>query len=402
MPGEIALALAAALILATVVAAVVVVRTRRVVATPTERATHEALHTASLAAHALRDGLNADSAQRAAPFLRRLTGADAVVVADEAGQRLAHDPPDDDAWPPDALAAADTAAAGALSGQRRTMAAHRAGAMIAQPLVTDGGDTLGVLVVVTAREPGPGTLGAIGEVARYAASQLELADLDASRARLDRAEVLALRAQISPHFIYNALNTIASFVRTDPARARELILEFADFTRYSFRAAGQYTTLSEELRNIDRYLTLERARFGEALTVRLQVAPEMLNVVVPFLALQPLVENAVRHGLAGRGGGTVEIVALDEGTDCVVTVEDDGAGMDPEALRSGPADALADGADASAGHSAHVGLTNVDHRLRAAFGNDYGLVVETAMGAGTKVIMRVPKFRSGVRAGGGA
>ena len=86
----------------------------------------------------------------------------------------------------------------------------------------------------------------------------------------------------------------------------------------------------------------------------------------------------------------------------VVTVEDDGAGMDPEALRSGPADALADGADASAGHSAHVGLTNVDHRLRAAFGNDYGLVVETAMGAGTKVIMRVPKFRSGVRAGGGA
>jgi two-component system LytT family sensor kinase len=397
MPGEIALALAAALIVATVVAAVVVVRTRRVVATPTERATHEALHTASLAAHALRDGLNADSALRAAPFLRRLTGADAVVVFDEAGQRLAHDPSDTHAWPPDALAEADT-----LAGQRRTMSGHRAGAMIAQPLVTDGGDTLGVLVVVTAREPGPGTLGAIGEVARYAASQLELADLDASRARLDRAEVLALRAQISPHFIYNALTTIASFVRTDPGRARELILEFADFTRYSFRAAGQYTTLSDELRNIDRYLTLERARFGEALTVRLQVAPEMLNVVVPFLALQPLVENAVRHGLAGRGGGTVEIVALDEGTDCVVTVEDDGAGMDPDALRSGPADALADGDDPSAGHSAHVGLTNVDHRLRAAFGNDYGLVVETAVGAGTKVIMRVPKFRSGVRAGGGA
>jgi two-component system LytT family sensor kinase len=245
-------------------------------------------------------------------------------------------------------------------------------------------------------------LGAIGEVARDAASQLELADLDASRARLDRAEVLALRAQISPHFIYNALNTIASFVRTDPDRARELILEFADFTRYSFRAAGQYTTLAEELGNIDRYLTLERARFGNALKVRLQVAPEMLNVVVPFLALQPLVENAVRHGFAGRGGGSVEIVARDDGTDCVITVEDDGVGMDPGALRSGPADALADATPDAAGHSAHVGLTNVDHRLRATFGNDYGLVVETAMDAGTKVIMRVPKFRSGVRAGGGA
>jgi two-component system LytT family sensor kinase len=227
-------------------------------------------------------------------------------------------------------------------------------------------------------------------VARYAASQLELAELDASRARLDRAEVLALRAQISPHFIYNALNTVASFVRTDPDRARELILEFADFTRYSFRAAGQYTTLAEELRNIDRYLTLERARFGAALTVRLQVAPEVLNVVVPFLALQPLVENAVRHGLAAQGGGSVEIIARDAGTDCVITVEDDGAGMDPDTLRAG------------ADESAHVGLTNVDHRLRAAFGNDYGLVVETALGAGTKVIMRVPKFRSGVRASGGA
>lgn len=124
----------------------------------------------------------------------------------------------------------------------------------------------------------------------------------------------------------------------------------------------------------------------------------MLNVVVPFLALQPLVENAVRHGLAGQGGGTVEIIARDEGTDCVITVEDDGAGMDPETLRAGQGDALADRTD----QGAHVGLTNVDHRLRAAFGNDYGLVVETALGAGTKVMMRVPKFRSGVHAGGGA
>ena len=401
MPGEIAIALAAALILATA-AAVVAVRTRRVVATPTERAVHAALHTASLAAHALRPGLDADSAQRAAPFLRQLTGADALVVFDASGDRLGHDPSDRTTWTPEALASAERSASEALTGQRRIMSGHRAGAMVAQPLLTDDGDALGVLVVVTSRQPGPGMLGAIGEVARYAASQLELADLDASRARLDRAEVLALRAQISPHFIYNALNTIASFVRTDPDRARDLILEFADFTRYSFRAAGQYTTLSDELRNIDRYLTLERARFGEALTVRLQVAPEMLAVDVPFLALQPLVENAVRHGFAGQGGGTVEIVARDDGTDCVITVEDDGVGMDPQALRSGPADALADGAPDGPGHSAHVGLTNVDHRLRAAFGNDYGLVVETAMGAGTKVIMRVPKFRSGVRAGGGA
>mgnify|MGYP000011692309 CR=1 FL=1 len=269
-------------------------------------------------------------------------------------------------------------------------------------LLDEAGDPLGVLVAVTTRSPAPGMLGAVGEVARYAASQVELAELDASRARLDRAEVLALRAQISPHFIYNALNTIASFVRTDPDRARELILEFADFTRYSFRAAGQYTTLADELRNIDRYLTLERARFGNSLKVTVQVAPEVLNVVVPFLALQPLVENAVRHGFSGRGGGSIELIARDEGSDCVITVEDDGVGMDPDALRAGPSDALSAGMSPQEGNSAHVGLTNVDHRLRAAFGNDYGLVVETAIGAGTKVVMRVPKFRSGVWVSGGA
>jgi two-component system, LytTR family, sensor kinase len=398
MSGELAMALATVLAVAAVAAAVIVVRTRRVVATPTERAVHATLHTASLAARALRQGLDTDSAQTAAPYLRGLTGTDGVAVFDSSGELLGQDPPDDVIWEPEIIAACERAARDSISGERRVLAHSKASAVVAQPLLAEGSDVLGVLVVVTTHSPGPGLLGAVGEVARYAASQIELAELDASRARLDRAEVLALRAQISPHFIYNALNTIASFVRTDPDRARELILEFADFTRYSFRAAGQYTTLAEELRNIDRYLTLERARFGDALEVKLQVAPEVLNVVVPFLALQPLVENAVRHGFAGRGGGAVEIIARDEGSDCVITVEDNGVGMDPEKLRTGPGDALANGS----GHSAHVGLTNVDHRLRAAFGNDYGLVVETAIGAGTKVVMRVPKFRSGVRASGGA
>ena len=165
-------------------------------------------------------------------------------------------------------------------------------------------------------------------------TQLELAELESSRTRLVEAEVRALRAQISPHFVYNSLTAIASFVRTDPERARDLLLEFADFTRYSFRRHGEFTTLAEELRSIDRYLLLERARFGDRLQVTVQVAPEVLPVSVPFLCIQPLVENAVRHGLEGKPGpGRVTILARDLGSEALISVEDDGIGIDPDAVR---------------------------------------------------------------------
>jgi two-component system LytT family sensor kinase len=226
------------------------------------------------------------------------------------------------------------------------------------------------------------------EVARWVSGQLELAELDASRTRLMEAEVRALRAQISPHFVYNSLSAIASFVRTDPERARELLQEFADFTRYSFRRHGEFTTLAEELRSIERYLVLERARFGDRLQVTLRVAPEVLPVTVPFLSLQPLVENAVRHGLEGRPGvGHITILAEDHDRECLISVEDDGAGEDPARVRR----ALAGDPTTDS-----VGLGNVDERLRTVFGDDYGLVVETAPGSGTRVVVRVPKFMPGV------
>jgi two-component system LytT family sensor kinase len=234
----------------------------------------------------------------------------------------------------------------------------------------------------------PALVRAVGEVARWVEGQLELAELDTSRAELAEAQVRALRAQISPHFVNNALTAIASFIRTDPPRARELLLEFADFVRYSSRTHGEFTTLAEELRSVDRYLLLERARFGERLQVVLRVAPEVLPVAVPYLCLQPLVENAVQHGLeGGRGTCTIRLAAEDDGEDCRITVEDDGAGADPDRIRA-----------ALAGTGESMGLGNVDSRLRASYGDEYGLVVETAVGAGTRVSLRIPKFVPGVRA----
>jgi two-component system LytT family sensor kinase len=262
---------------------------------------------------------------------------------------------------------------------------------VVAPLSGPDGRAAAVLIAVADDHPAPGLVQATLEAARWAGSQIALAELDSSRERLARAEVRALRAQISPHFIYNALTAIGSFVRTDPERARELILEFAEFTRYSFRAHGEFTTLAEELRSIDRYLTIERARFGDRLQVRLQIAPEVLPVGLPFLCLQPLVENAVRHGLSRKPGvGMVSIEARDAGAECHITVEDDGVGMDPSVFAAGRPSDSDDGQ--------HVGLTNVDERLRSVFGDHFGLVVETAPGAGTKVSMRVPKFHPEVRA----
>lgn len=359
-----------------------------------DRATFRTLHTASLASPALREGLTVTSAERSTRHLRALLGTPAAALTDTSG--VLH-------W--DGLGShhrtqlPELVAPVVDHGRTRIVSrddlpCDDAGCPVRQlvvsPLVVE--ETLVGTLVVGASEATGGLVRAADEVAAWVSGQLELAELDASRTRLMEAEVRALRAQISPHFIYNSLGAIASFVRTDPDRARELLLEFADFTRYSFRRHGDYTTLAEELRSVERYLLLEQARFGDRLQVTLRIAPEVLPVAVPFLCIQPLVENAVRHGLEASadkedGIGRLTIEARDVDQECVIEVEDDGAGEDPERVRR----ALAGDTTMDS-----VGLGNVDARLRNAYGDDYGLVVETAPGSGTKVIVRVPKFAPGV------
>jgi two-component system, LytTR family, sensor kinase len=363
---------------------------RRAFGTPAEQATFDVLHKANEAAPPLRAGMTRAAAAKAIKNIHSLLPSRAVALTDET-ELLAWNGFGDH----HASQAAVLAAAVVAGGRARVVTAEELyckdpycpiRAAVIVPIVVGDGvvGTLGAY----GSDARPGLIRAAGEVARWISTQVELAELDVSRARLAEAEVRALRAQISPHFIFNALTAIASFVRSDPERARELLLEFADFTRYSFRRHGQFTTLAEELRSIDRYLVLERARFGERLQVTLQVAPEVLPVAVPVFVLQPLVENAVRHGLEKKPGrGNISIMAEDLGPECRISVEDDGVGMDPQLVRS-----------SLAGRNGNVGLANVDERLRTVFGADFGLVVETAPGAGTKVSLRVPKYRTGVRA----
>ena len=257
-------------------------------------------------------------------------------------------------------------------------------AAVVVPL-TVGGSPVGALAAYDAHADA-GLLRVADELGRLVSAQLELAELDACRKRVAEAEFHALTAQISPHFVYNSLTAIASFVRTDPCRARELLLDFADFARYALRRARHFTTLADELGCVDRYLLLERARFGDRLRCSVRVAPEMLPVPVPFLCVQPIVENAIKHGLrATDGAGEVRVVVRDAGPEAHISVEDDGVGMDPEKAR-----AMLRGDGPRHGEGG-VGLANVDLRLRQIYGPDYGLVVETAPGQGTKVRLRVPK-----------
>ena len=358
--------------------------------TQADRAAYRTLHTALLASPPLRAGLTPQAAERSLKHLRSLLGAPAVAMTDTTrllaweGGRAHH------AQQPVVIAAGTLQHGRATDVGGADVACGEPSCIVRQAVVAPldvEEKVVGTLQVFT-DQASAGLVRATNEVARWVSGQLELAELDASRTRLMEAEVRALRAQISPHFVYNSLTAIASFTRTDPERARELLLDLAEFTRYSFRRHGEFTTLAEELRSIEAYLVIEKARFGDRLTVTVRVAPEVLPVVVPFLCLQPLVENAVRHGIEGRAGpGEISILAQDVDQECVVTIEDNGVGEDPErvarVLAGDPA-------------SDSVGLANVDERLRAAYGDEYGLVVETAQGAGTKVVVRLPKFRPGV------
>lgn len=378
--------LVGAILTMVVVAAVRFARGSRELGSDGEQATYRTLHLASRAAEHLRGGLADDSAVRAARHLRTLLACDILAIADATGA-VAIDGPGESLR--QFVAAV---VAGPFDGARTRVLEVPADARvatpwaIAAPIIVDGA-IAGVVIAFAASRHAP-LVRATGEVARWVTAQLRLGDLEASRTALAEAQLRSLRSQISPHFIYNALNAIASFIITDPPQARELVIEFADFTRYSFRRSGDFTTVAEELRSIHSYLVLERARFGDRLEVVLRIAPETLSAVIPFLSVQPLVENSVRHGLEAREqGGRIIISAEEIGANVQIVVEDNGVGIDPDWLEShlgGTSARRDDDVD-------HVGLRNVDTRLRHVYGDEYGLVIETNIGAGTLVRMSVPR-----------
>ncbi len=204
-------------------------------------------------------------------------------------------------------------------------------------------------------------------------------EIAAARAEAEaaRAQLVALRAQLSPHFLFNSLHSLSTLVRHDPALAEQALEHLGDMLRYALDDnAVEDVPLGDEWAFVQHYLGLEQLRLGERLRVVADLDPDALDAIVPCFTLQPLVENAIRHGIAPvPKGGSVRISAHLDGEHVVIAVADDGRGADPQAVK------------AADGH----GLKALRRRLEARYGSDATLTIETASGRGLAATVTLPQ-----------
>ena len=358
-----------------------------------EEAMQAALHAATATLPHLRRGLNNRTAERAVPNLRELTGAAAIALADTRAVLAIEGEGREQVRPGDLLSR--------LLERARDNRLHIVPRLVSSdptcplksavlaPLIAQD-QRIGTLIAFyrSVGRPSHHELRVVQEAASLVSAQVELSLVAAQEERLAQAELRALRAQISPHFIYNALAAVAGDIHARPEEARDLLIDFAEFTRYLFRDGRSYVTLGEEIEHVERYLRLEQARFRGILHVTVDVPESTRGAVVPAMSVQPLVENAVRHGVErGAGTGRVTISAQIVGGDVELRVSDDGVGIEPERLEA-----------VLAGAGGGIGVSNVDARLRATFGERYALKIESAVSEGTTAVMSVPNLRGEVPA----
>jgi two-component system LytT family sensor kinase len=199
------------------------------------------------------------------------------------------------------------------------------------------------------------------------------------------AQLAALRAQVNPHFLFNSLNSIAQLIATDPPKAEVCVERLGDIYRYLLhRAHNDFVPLAEELSVAESYLEIERARFGDALTVEARIDVRARGLLLPSLILQPLVENAIKHGLARKvGPGSLTIRSHSEHGRAVIEVEDDGMGFVLDRLDQPM--------------SSGIGLANVRERLHVIYGAAYRLSLFSEPGKGTRARIEVPELQTEAR-----
>lgn len=199
------------------------------------------------------------------------------------------------------------------------------------------------------------------------------------------AQLDALQRQINPHFLFNTLNSITSLIRLKPDLAREMIGKLANILRVLLKDRDAFVPLREELGFIDDYLAIEVVRFGEKLRVVKEIADETLDIVVPSMLLQPLIENSIKHGLEPRiNGGTVTLRSRIVGSRLVLEVEDDGLGIPPERIST------EDPSNTLRRPGLGVGMRNVRERMHVLYGSLASVEMNGRPGRGTQVMLSMP------------
>jgi two-component system, LytTR family, sensor kinase len=204
--------------------------------------------------------------------------------------------------------------------------------------------------------------------------------LEEQQRMLMQARLEALTSQINPHFLFNTLNSVSSLIRTDPQQARIMVIKLSRILRTRLRKHENLSPLRDELEFINDYLSIEMTRFGDKLRLVERIEPDTLDMLIPSMMLQPLVENSIKHGLGTQvQGGQITLEAKRVEGRLHIIVADDGAGISQEKL----ATLLGQG----------IGVSNVTERLKVLFGSDYRMWIDSAPGRGTRIEIEVPQLQ---------
>ncbi|WP_434630639.1 LytS/YhcK type 5TM receptor domain-containing protein [Thermoanaerobacterium thermosaccharolyticum] len=215
-------------------------------------------------------------------------------------------------------------------------------------------------------------------------NQLEIADAENQKRIANEMKFNALQAQINPHFLFNALNTVISFIQYNPDGASKLLITLSEYLRNNLRYAGKWIMICKELENIDAYLFIEKARFGDKINVVKDIDDDLLNMYIPALLIQPIVENAVKHGILPKDNGGTVVIKIKDNNDFIrFSVEDDGEGIEYEMLKKIVKEDY--------GTNMGIGLHNVYERIQSIHRGAF-FKIESKKGHGTKVVFDFPKY----------
>ncbi len=220
-------------------------------------------------------------------------------------------------------------------------------------------------------------------LAQIISTQLEMVDLERQAQLTTEAQLDALQAQVNPHFLFNALNTVNMYILKDPEYARFLLVRLSTLLRYLLGNSGRFISLREEIKYIDNYVVIEEARFIGKIRVLFDIDPAAKDCNIPVFTIQPLVNNAILHGvLPMEGSGVVKISAHRVADEVIIAVDDNGVGISEEDIVKIY--------EPRYGTGCGVGISNVNERLKILYGTDYGLRIENLEPQGTKAWFKVP------------